>query len=104
MRMHTGVNKQAFFKVQVTYADGTPVNDATVYLYNIGANPATYLGQLSLVPAGNGVYGVNPVTSYGDCWNIGATGDIVVEALASRNGITASVTGTTLSSVIYACP
>jgi len=104
-RMQAGSNKQAFFKVRVTYLDGTPVNDATVYLYNMSTNPATFLGMLELVPTGNGVYGSNPGTSvYGDCMNVAAAGDVIVEAIVSRQGATANVSGITLSRHLSACP
>ncbi len=104
-RMQAGSNKQAFFKVQVTYLDGTPVNDATVYLYNMSTSPATFLGILELVPTGNGVYGSNPGTSvYGDCMNVAAAGDVIVEAIVSRQGATANVSGITLSQHLSACP
>jgi hypothetical protein len=103
--MQTGSNKQAFFKVQVTYLDGTLVNDATVYLYNMSSSPATFLGILELVPTGNGVYGSNPGTSvYGDCMNVAAAGDVIVEAIVSRQGATAYISGITLSQHLSACP
>ena len=104
-RMQSGSDKQAFFKVQVTYADGTPVNDATVYLYNVSTTPATFLGNLELVPTENGVYGSNPGTSvYGDCLNVAAAGDVIVEVIASRQGATARTMGVTLSQHIAVCP
>jgi hypothetical protein len=104
-RMQSGANKQAFFKIKVTYMDGTPVNDATVYLYNMNTNPATFIGTLTLVPTGNGFYGVNPATAnYGDCLNILAAGDVLVEAIASRQGAVATVIGVTLSRQISSCP
>lgn len=104
-RMQAGSNKQAFFKVRVAYLDGTPVNDATVYLYNMSTNPATFLGILELVPTGNGVYGSNPGTSiYGDCLNVAAAGDVIVQAIVSRQGATAYVSGITLSDHLSACP
>jgi hypothetical protein len=103
-RMQSGSNKQAFFKVRVTYQDGSPVNDATVYLYNISTNPGTFLGTLALVSTGNGFYGVATNTAYGNCLNIAAAGDVIVEAIASRQGATARVTGVTLSRSISACP
>jgi hypothetical protein len=103
--MQSGVNKQAFFKVQVTYLDGTPVNDAVVYLYNMSTNPATFLEIFALVPSGNGVYGSNPgTTAYGDCLNIAAAGDVIVEVIASRQGATANLMGVTTSQHISACP
>jgi hypothetical protein len=70
----------------------------------MSTTPATFIGTLTLVPTGNGFYGVNPVTAYGDCLNIPAAGDVIVEALASRLGATASVTGFTLSAQLSACP
>ncbi len=104
-RMQSGSNKQAFFKIQVTYLDGTAVNDATVYLYNMSTNPATFIGILELVPTGEGIYGSNPGTSiYGDCMNVAAAGDIIVEAFVSRQGAAAAVSGVTLSQQVSACP
>ena len=103
--MQAGANKQAFFKVLVTYQDGTPVNDAVVYLYNISTNPATFISILELVPTGNGVYGINPGTTvYGDCMNVPAAGDVIVEAIVSRQGATAQIVGVTTSQHISACP
>ena len=103
--MQSGANKQAFFKVKVTYLDGTPVNDATVYLYNMSTTPATFLGMLTLVPTGNGLYGINPATTdYGDCLNIAAAGDVIVEAIAARQNATSAVMGVTLSQQISSCP
>ncbi len=103
--MQSGANKQAFFKIKVTYLDGTPVNDATVYLYNMNTNPATFLGLMALVPTGSGIYGSNPgTTAYGDCLNIAAAGDVLVEAIVSRQGAVATVMGVTLSQQISSCP
>ena len=102
--MQSGVNKQAFFEVQVTYPDGTPVNDAIVYLYNISTNPATFVGVLMLVPGNSGIYGVDSTTSYGYCLNVPAAGDVIVEALASRQGATANTTGVAMSDHVSACP
>jgi hypothetical protein len=103
--MQSGANKQAFFKVQVTYLDGTPIDDAAVYLYNVSTNPATFLGIFALVPSGNGIYGSNPgTTAYGDCLNIAAAGDVIVEAIAAHQGATAYLMGITLSQQISACP
>jgi Flp pilus assembly pilin Flp len=104
VRMQSGTNKQAFFEVQVTYPDGTPVNDAIVYLYNISTNPATFVGVLQLVPGNTGIYGVNSPTSYGDCLNVPAAGDVIVEALASRQGATATTTGVAMSEHVSLCP
>ena len=104
-RMQSGANKQAFFKIAVTYMDGMPVNDAAVYLYDMSTNPATFLAIMTLVPTGNGVYGINPATTaYGDCLNIAAAGDVIVEAIVSRQNATAVVTGVTLSQQISSCP
>ncbi len=103
--MRSGPNKQAFFKVQVTYSDGTPVNDAVVYLYNVSTNPASFITTLELVPTGNGIYGINPGTTvYGDCMNIAAAGDVIVEAFVSRQGATTSIMGVTTAQQISACP
>jgi hypothetical protein len=104
-RMQSGANKQAFFKVQVSYADGTPVNDAVVYLYNISTNPATFISTLVLVPTGNGIYGVNPGTlTYGDCKNVATAGDFLVEAFVSRQGATDRIAGVTTAQHLDSCP
>jgi hypothetical protein len=102
--MQAGANKQAFFKVKVTDLAGIPLNDATVYLYNMSTNPATFLGILALVPTGNGIYGSYPGTTYGDCLAIPTAGDAIIEAIASRQGATARIMGVTLSQHISSCP
>jgi hypothetical protein len=89
--------------VRVTYlSDGSPVNDATVYLYNMSTSQ--FINYLTLVPSGNGYYGISPASSYGDCLNVDASADVLAQAYASRGGATASVTGVTLSDQISECP
>jgi hypothetical protein len=104
-RMHTGTNKQAFFKVRVTYLDGTAVNDASVYLYNISTDPGAFIETLKLVSTGDGVYGRNPgTTAYGDCLNIPAAGDVIVEAIVSSGGVTARIAGVASADHMNQCP
>ncbi len=105
VRQQSGPNKQGFFKVQVTFLDGTPVNDATVYLYDISPSPAVFVGTLVLVPTGGGFYGVNPASSYGDCLNTSLTTSDVFEALATRQGATGNVMGAPLAqNQVSSCP
>jgi hypothetical protein len=102
VRQQTGSNKQAFFKVRVTFLDNTPVNDATVYLYNMSTSQ--FINYLTLVPSGDGYYGISPASSFGDCLNIDASADVLAQAYASRGGATANVTGITLSGKYDVCP
>ncbi len=104
VRMGKGANKQAFFKVQVTFADGTPVYTATVSIYDTGTNPPTLKGTLSPLGA-TGIFGLQPASTYGNCYNIPATSNLTVRVDASYNGAIASLTGTTTSNnSLTSCP
>lgn len=104
VHQQTGSNKQAFFKVKVTFSDGTPIDAAVVRMYDTSTNPVTYLADMSALGGGTGEYGRLPATIYGDCFNIGTTQDYTVLILASYNSATATLIGTTNSVNIAACP